>query len=103
MNCNSKPRCQSLDAQDLYEGHIGGLDTLARAFLAAAAQLEPGELERALAERYNGWNGALGQARAAGKRRQPLRLRRLEHRLRIVDSRSGRDSEDARKQASALP
>jgi len=66
MNFDSKLRRQSIDVQDLYEGHVGGLDTIARAFLAAAALFESGELERALADRYSGWNDSLGQQIQAG-------------------------------------
>ena len=59
-------RRQSIDPIDQIEAHIGGLDTLARAFLCAAALYESGELERALSERYAGWNGELGQSIEAG-------------------------------------
>ncbi len=66
MNFDSKVRRQSSEVQDLYEGHIGGLDTIARAFLAAAALYESGELDQALSQRYSGWNGDLGQRILAG-------------------------------------
>jgi xylose isomerase len=66
VNFDSKLRRQSIAVEDLYEGHIGGLDTIARAFLAAAALHESAELERARAQRYSGWNGELGQRIAAG-------------------------------------
>ena len=66
MNFDAKVRRQSSDVQDLYDGHIGGLDTIARAFLAAAALYESGELERARAERYSEWDGDLGSRIRAG-------------------------------------
>ncbi|MBL8360987.1 MAG: xylose isomerase [Rubrivivax sp.] len=61
MNFDAKVRRQSIDPQDQLEAHVGGIDTLARAYLAAAALYESGELERVLTERYAGWDGALGQ------------------------------------------
>jgi len=61
MNFDSKVRRQSIDPQDQIEGHIGGIDTLARAFLAAVALYESQELDKAVAARYAGWEGELGQ------------------------------------------
>jgi len=66
MNFDAKVRRQSIDPIDQIEGHIGGLDTLARAFLCAAALHESGELERHVAERYAGWDGELGRHILAG-------------------------------------
>ena len=39
----------------------GGIDTLARALLVAAALVSDGALERARDERYAGWDGELGR------------------------------------------
>ncbi len=61
-NFDSKLRRQSLDASDLIAGHIGGMDICARGLKAAAAMLEDGGLERALAERYAGWKDPRAQA-----------------------------------------
>ncbi len=66
MNFDAKVRRQSIDPQDQIEGHIGGMDTLARAFLCAAALYESRELERVLDERYAGWGGELGKRIMAG-------------------------------------
>ena len=66
MNFDAKVRRQSIDPIDQIEAHVGGLDTLARAFLCAAALYESGELERVLADRYAGWQGELGQSILAG-------------------------------------
>jgi xylose isomerase len=66
MNFDAKVRRQSIDPMDQLEGHIGGLDTLARAFLCAAALHESGDLDRAIDERYAGWNSALGRQIEAG-------------------------------------
>lgn len=66
MNFDAKVRRQSIDPQDQIEGHVGGMDTLARAFLSAAALYESGTLEAVLSERYAGWQGDLGQRIAKG-------------------------------------
>ncbi|WP_299617884.1 xylose isomerase [uncultured Tateyamaria sp.] len=54
-NFDAKLRRQSLDAQDLIAAHIGGMDICARGLKAAAAMIEDGGLESALADRYAGW------------------------------------------------
>jgi xylose isomerase len=67
FNFDAKLRRQSLDRTDLFHGHIGGIDTLARALLAAAAIVEEGALERLRGERYAGWAGELGTSITSGK------------------------------------
>lgn len=68
LNFDAKIRRQSLDPTDLLHGHIGGVDSCARALLQAAQMLEDGALTGPLAERYAGWDGAEGQAILSGKR-----------------------------------
>lgn len=68
LNFDAKIRRQSLDPADLLHGHIGGVDTCARALLQAAQMLEDGALTGPLAERYAGWDGAEGQAILSGGR-----------------------------------
>jgi xylose isomerase len=60
FNFDAKLRRQSTDRLDLFHAHIGGLDTLAQALLAAADLVERGELRANREARYAGWNGALG-------------------------------------------
>jgi xylose isomerase len=60
FNFDTKLRRQSMDRTDLFHGHIGGIDTLARSLLVAAAMLEDGALERARDTRYAGWSSGLG-------------------------------------------
>jgi xylose isomerase len=60
FNFDTKLRRQSIDRADLFHGHIGGMDTLARALLAAAELVERETLSRPLAERYAGWSSGLG-------------------------------------------
>jgi xylose isomerase len=62
FNFDTKLRRQSMDRTDLFHAHIGGIDTLAKALLAAAAMIEGGAIERLRAARYAGWNGELGRS-----------------------------------------
>jgi len=55
FNFDAKVRRQSLDPADLFHGHIGGLDVLARGLKAAAAMIEDGTYDKALESRYAGW------------------------------------------------
>jgi xylose isomerase len=61
-NFDAKVRRQSIDAADLFHGHIGGVDILARSLLNAAAMIEGGELEAVITDRYAGWQTAEGKA-----------------------------------------
>jgi xylose isomerase len=67
FNFDTKLRRQSLSRDDLFHAHIGGIDTLARSLLVAAALIEDGELERLRTERYAGWSGELGRSILGGK------------------------------------
>ncbi len=60
FNFDTKLRRQSIDRSDLFHGHIGGIDTLARSLLVAAALLEQETLDRPRAERYARWSAGLG-------------------------------------------
>ena len=62
FNFDAKVRRQSIDAADLFHGHIGGIDTIAHALIKAAALIEDGKLDAFRAERYAGWQGELGRA-----------------------------------------
>jgi xylose isomerase len=66
FNFDAKLRRQSVDPSDLYLAHIGGLDTLARALLAAADVVSNGELARLREARYQGWSGELGKRISSG-------------------------------------
>ena len=67
FNFDAKLRRQSVDPNDLYVAHIGGIDTLARALLAAADVVTEGKLEALKQERYKGWSGELGKKILAGE------------------------------------
>ncbi len=68
FNFDTKLRRQSIDRTDLFHGHIGGIDTLARSLLVAHAMLSDGALEDLRVARYRGWSGELGRAIMAGQR-----------------------------------
>lgn len=60
FNFDAKLRRQSVSRTDLFHGHIGGLDTLALALLAAAEMIREGVLTGARRDRYAGWSRELG-------------------------------------------
>jgi xylose isomerase len=62
FNFDAKLRRQSIDRNDLFHAHIGGIDTLARALLVAAEMVEDGTLAAMVEARYAGWGGGLGTA-----------------------------------------
>ena len=62
FNFDTKLRRQSIDRADLFHGHIGGIDTLARALLAAANLIEQETLSAPMESRYKGWTETLGTA-----------------------------------------
>ena len=66
FNFDAKLRRQSSDRTDLFHAHIGGIDTLAKALLAAAAMIEDGGLAAMVEQRYAGWSGGLGAAIMSG-------------------------------------
>lgn len=67
FNFDAKLRRASVAREDLFYGHVGGMDTLARGLLNATALLESEELSRPMAERYAGWNSGLGDRIRAGE------------------------------------
>ncbi|MEE2673412.1 MAG: xylose isomerase [Myxococcota bacterium] len=67
FNFDAKLRRQSIDPEDLFHAHVGGMDILARSLIAASHILEEGLLVRAVEERYAGWADALGRDILDGK------------------------------------
>ena len=61
-NFDAKIRRQSIDPVDLIASHAGAMDICARGFKAAAAMVEDGGLDKALADRYAGWDTAEAKA-----------------------------------------
>lgn len=67
LNFDSKVRRQSIDAEDMFHGHIGGMDVSARALLIAEQMITDGQLARHVEARYAGWNSSFGQDVMAGR------------------------------------
>ena len=61
VNFDSKVRRQSIDPEDMFYGHIGGMDVTARALLIAEKMILDGQVEKMLEQRYAGWAGNFGQ------------------------------------------
>ncbi len=66
FNFDAKLRRQSIDPEDLFHAHIGGMDILARGLIAAERILTEGRLARFVADRYAGWDQGRGRAILAG-------------------------------------
>ena len=66
FNFDTKLRRQSIDRSDLFHGHVGGIDTLARSLLIAAEMLAQGTLENFRDARYAGWSTDRGQRILSG-------------------------------------
>jgi xylose isomerase len=71
VNFDSKVRRESIDPEDLFHAHIGGMDAYALAFKIARKILADGKLETFLAERYASFD--TGYGRAIEKRRTNFR------------------------------
>jgi xylose isomerase len=66
MNFDSKVRRQSVDAEDLFYGHIGAIDNLALAVERAAVLIENDRLEQFKRQRYAGWETDHGRKILSG-------------------------------------
>ncbi|MEM7661001.1 MAG: xylose isomerase [Pseudomonadota bacterium] len=67
FNFDAKLRRQSISPEDLFIAHIGGVDVLARALIHAAEMIEQETIDKAIADRYSGWNSAEGADILNGK------------------------------------
>ncbi len=61
LNFDAHIRRQSIDPEDLFHAHIGGMDAFARGLKIAANLLKDKALSRFIAARYKGWDGAFGR------------------------------------------
>ncbi len=66
-NFDSKVRRQSIDPTDLFHGHIGAVDVIARSLINAAALIERGEIDGFVKDRYAGWQSGIGADMLGGK------------------------------------
>lgn len=62
FNFDAKVRRQSIDAIDLFHGHIGGIDVIAHALVKAEAIINNDQLDAFRSQRYAGWQGAIGKS-----------------------------------------
>ncbi|MFA0448910.1 xylose isomerase, partial [Vibrio breoganii] len=67
FNFDARLRRPSIDAEDLFQGHIGGMDVMAKSLENAAAMLENDVLGKLTSERYAGWNDDLGKKILSGE------------------------------------
>jgi xylose isomerase len=67
VNFDAKVRRQSIDPEDLFYGHIGGMDVTARALLMAEKMIQDGKLAQITEGRYAGWGESFGQDVMGGK------------------------------------
>ncbi len=67
FNFDAKVRRQSIDLEDLFYAHVGGLDTLAHALLIAERIVLDGRMETLRQERYSGWEAELGSGILQGR------------------------------------
>jgi xylose isomerase len=67
LNFDSKVRRQSIDPQDMFDGHIGGMDVSARALLIAEKMIQDDRLGAHVDARYAGWATPAGQDILNGK------------------------------------
>jgi len=61
LNFDAKIRRQSIEPQDLFYAHIGGMDVAARTLLADEKMILDGELSNYVKNRYQNWNNDLGK------------------------------------------
>lgn len=61
FNFDAKLRRQSIDAEDLFHAHIGGMDAYALAFTTARRILSEGVFEKWVAQRYSGFDEGYGR------------------------------------------
>jgi xylose isomerase len=66
FNFDTKLRRQSLSREDLFHGHIGGIDTLARSLLAAETLIKDGTLRAQNQARYASWDRGFGSELGGG-------------------------------------
>lgn len=67
INFDCKARRQSIDPEDLFHGHVGGMDVCAHGLLIAEKTIRDGKLADFVKERYAGWQTPYGQDILAGK------------------------------------
>jgi len=67
LNFDAKLRRPSIDPEDLFFAHIGGMDTYALAFKVARRIIADGQLDGFVADRYASYDSGYGKAIEKGK------------------------------------
>jgi xylose isomerase len=67
VNFDAKVRRESIDPEDLFHAHIGGMDAFARGLKIAAAIRADGRLDQFVKARYASWDSGLGARIEAGQ------------------------------------
>jgi xylose isomerase len=88
VNFDAKTRRNSTDLEDIFYAHIGGMDTFARALLAANEILTNSPYQKMRADRYDSFNSEEGQLFEAGKLKLND-LKRIAQRIGEPTQRSG--------------
>jgi xylose isomerase len=60
FNFDTKVRRQSIDPVDMFYGHIGGIDVLAKSLLVANDMINGSLIKNIVDDRYAKWNSKLG-------------------------------------------
>jgi xylose isomerase len=60
FNFDSKVRRQSINLEDMFYGHVGGVDVLAKSLVIAEKMIKNNSIENLLNCRYEGWKNELG-------------------------------------------
>lgn len=92
VNFDAKTRRNSTDLADIFHAHIGGMDTFARALLAAHDILENSKYRTMLQDRYASFNSAEGRKIEAGT----LTMSDL-HKMALQNGVAARSAADSRK------
>jgi len=67
LNFDAKLRRESFEVDDLFLGHIAGMDTFARGLEIAHAIIEDGRIENFKKERYSSFDGGIGARIESGE------------------------------------
>lgn len=67
LNFDAKVRRQSIEPDDLFHAHIGGMDSFARGLKIAAKMVKAKTFEKNIKKRYDGWDKAFGKKIESGK------------------------------------
>ncbi len=67
VNFDAKVRRESIDAEDLFHAHIGGMDAFARGLKIAAAIRADQGLDEFVKGRYSSWDSGIGAEIESGK------------------------------------